>query len=411
MIVKQGQLSDYFTGVAFKQLSLVETSPETSNQHEFNGSAALKAILGLGDRKAIGARYLWLGAEQESVTADGIVSWYDARKSHPTRTEYRLYYDTNAVTELMEEGDVFFLLLRKDGSAIVVIAQAGGTALSQLLWLFGLDSQPELAFDSIEFVGRRDPGVDFAAACILDELGVEPEEQDVAEIDRLIEPFGLKFPPTKVFSELARSSLPHVSPRDDPDEALIAWIEREEQLFRRLERRLVEERLQSGFVASEDVDVDGFLQFSLGVQNRRKSRMGHALENHLEAIFEAFKLKFDRGAETENGNRPDFLFPGRREYLDKQFPADRLVMLGAKSTLKDRWRQVLSEAQRIRRKHLFTLEPSISVNQTNEMIAKELQLVVPRGLSATFQQEQQSWLWTLADFVKAAQRLQASDRG
>lgn len=36
-------------------------------------------------------------------------------------------------------------------------------------------------------------------------------------------------------------------------------------------------------------------------------------------------------------------------------------MLGAKTTIKERWRQVLEEANRIERKHLITLEPAVSV--------------------------------------------------
>ena len=75
-------------------------------------------------------------------------------------------------------------------------------------------------------------------------------------------------------------------------------------------------------------------------------------------------------------------------------------MFGAKSTLKDRWRQVLSEAARIPEKHLLTLAPGISENQTDEMRAKNLQLVIPQRLHATFRQAQQDWLMNVAEFVK-----------
>ena len=69
-------------------------------------------------------------------------------------------------------------------------------------------------------------------------------------------------------------------------------------------------------------------------------------------------------------------------------------MLGVKSTCKDRWRQVLAEADRIEYKHLLTLETSISKHQTDEMQAKNLQLVLPRGLHETYTPEQQTWLRT-----------------
>ncbi|WP_210211312.1 type II restriction endonuclease [Mesorhizobium sp. M2A.F.Ca.ET.043.05.1.1] len=115
--------------------------------------------------------------------------------------------------------------------------------------------------------------------------------------------------------------------------------------------------------------MDGFLAFSLSVQNRRKSRAGQSLEHHLEALFQARSIRFSRGAETENRNRPDFLFPGHAEYTDSGFSPDLLTMLESKSTLKDRWRQVLPEAARIPSKHLLTLEPAISENQTDQMKA------------------------------------------
>lgn len=79
-------------------------------------------------------------------------------------------------------------------------------------------------------------------------------------------------------------------------------------------------------------------------------------------------------------------------------------MLAAKTTAKDRWRQVIPEADRIHRKHLLTLEPAISPPQTQEMEQLGIQLVVPRELHATYSSEQQDWLWTLADFIYDAGR-------
>jgi hypothetical protein len=74
-------------------------------------------------------------------------------------------------------------------------------------------------------------------------------------------------------------------------------------------------------------------------------------------------------------------------------------MLGVKSTCKDRWRQVLAEADRIPSKHLFTLEPAVSDNQTAEMQAKALQLVIPEALRSSYRPAQKSWLMNLDEFV------------
>lgn len=415
--MRRGYLSDYFIAIAAKTLAGVDTSASKSNQHEVTGSKALRQILGDEDRKfprggtdnRFTATYIWLGGEQEAVSEEGRLSWYDSRANVPTRSaECRLYYQGNAVTEMMTPGDTLFVARRPDDHLLFIITPDGTTIQSQLLWLFGLTEQPGLNFEQREITPADDGEVDFAARYILDELGIEMEEPETDYLDSLISKFGLKFPKTRVFSELARSSMPDVVALDDPDAALMAWMEREELMFRRLERRIVADRIASGFSSADGADVDGFLKFSLTVQNTRKSRVGLALENHLEAIFKAYNVQYARGAETENKNKPDFLFPGQAEYRDALYPAAKLTMLGSKSTLKDRWRQVLSEAERIEVKHLLTLSPGLSENQTDEMRAKSLQLVIPSKLHETFKPGQQSWLMNMSGFLKlVAERQQA----
>jgi len=179
--------------------------------------------------------------------------------------------------------------------------------------------------------------------------------------------------------------------------------EKKEILFRTLEKHIISERLSLGF----NNDVEGFLSFSLSVQNRRKSRVGLALENHLQNVFRACRIRYQRSATTEGRSRPDFLFPGEEQYRDRTFDSLHLTMLGVKSTCKDRWRQVLAEAARIDRKHLFTLETSISTNQTGEMQANHLQLVIPRGLHDTYSSEQKTWLLDLTRFIDIIREKQA----
>ncbi|MDO4585572.1 MAG: type II restriction endonuclease, partial [Planctomycetia bacterium] len=177
---------------------------------------------------------------------------------------------------------------------------------------------------------------------------------------------------------------------------LLGWMEREEILFRTLEKYLIAERLSKGF----DSDVDGFLSFSLSIQNRRKSRVGQALENHIERLLIARDIHYDRTKITENKSKPDFIFPGIEEYHNPSFNVATLTMLGVKSTCKDRWRQVLSEAEKIKHKHLLTLEAAISENQTQEMINHQLQLIVPSGLHETYSAKQKNWLMNVSSFIE-----------
>jgi hypothetical protein len=398
-------LSSLFVGAVTKHLTLVETITSSSNQHEFQGVQALRQLLGEEDRRGIPTRFIWLSDQEGALSEAGFLSWSNVRKGKPRAAEYHLYYSTNPVTEAMRAGDLLLIALHRDGTLLAIIAR-DATSQNQLLWLFGLEPPAEKGFAIRSIDESHDPELGFAARYILDELAIEPPEPEADRCDALIERFGLVFPSTRIFSELARSSVPNVSAVDNPDGALMAWMEQEEKLFRRLERRIVANRIAEGFAGGSEVDVDGFLSFSLSVQNRRKSRVGHALENHLEAVFSAQGVRFARGAETENRNKPDFLFPGQAEYRDTDFPDDRLAMLGAKSSLKDRWRQVLSEAERIELKHLLTLEPGVSENQTAEMAAKSLQLVLPKSLHASYRPGQQAWLFSLEQFlseVKAKQ--------
>ena len=403
--MRRGQLRDYFAGAGVKRLTAVDADPERSNQHEVGTTRDMRQqFLGEVQRQEFRAIYVWLGDEQDGFTAEGTATHYDTREQQPHRApEWRLYYPSNPVTEAMREGDALFLAVTDERLLYFIVARGSSTSERQLSWLF--DLYPEGRSFVSRKVSHDEPELDFAARFILDEIGVEFEEPDADRLDAIIERFGMSFPKTAEFSDLARLTLPEARAEDDPDTALVAWLSHEEALFRRLERRIVAARLDEGFLdRGGATDVDGFLRFSLSVQNRRKSRMGQSLEHHLEAVFRAHGIGYARGVITENNQRPDFLFPGQEAY--RAAPASGykcLTMLGAKSSCKDRWRQVLAEASKIPRKHLLTLEPGISEPQTDQMAVSDLQLVVPQPIQATYTNSQRAWLWNVADFIRDVQ--------
>lgn len=403
--MQKGFLSQYFEGVAIKRLSAVEVDTSVSNQHEFNGSKPLRNLLG-NERRTYNSRFMWISGENETFSSEGKVTWYDARENHPKRTEYRLYFSNNDVMEIAREGDLLIVAKRPSDEIYIIIVPAESTIENQLLWLFGLD-EVGFSFNFQPIENGHDPEVDFVIRCILEELGIEIEEPETDYLDSILEPyFQTGFPATSEFSALARRTLKDVSPIEEPDKTLLKWMEHEEKLFKRLERHIVAKKLQHGFWKDDETDVDGFIQFSLSVHNRRKSRVGYALENHLEAIFKLHNVRYSRNQVTENNSKPDFLFPGIQYYRDPDFPASKLTMLGVKSTCKDRWRQVLTEAARIYTKHLLTLEPGISENQTDEMKANNLQLVLPQQLHVTYKPNQRCWLMDLNSFIQLVKERQ-----
>src|SRR3546814_20868065 len=81
-LMKRGMLSDHFAAFAAKRLSVVDADPEKSNQHEVTGSKELRQILGDEDRKKenrFPATYIWFGGEQEAMSEEGRLAWYDSR--------------------------------------------------------------------------------------------------------------------------------------------------------------------------------------------------------------------------------------------------------------------------------------------------------------------------------------------
>ncbi len=402
--MKAGHLSQYFTGVAVKRLSAVEADVFRSHQHEFNGVDALKKLFGPAHGKqTFPAKFVYLNDhDDDPPIADGFLTWYDARENHPTRSEHRLYFPTTTVSERAAVGDVLVLARHPDGSVLVVVAENGSTIANQVQWLFGVHDLTHPGFSVREELETEQDRIEFASRLILESIGVVVEVPEETHLDGMLKKFGARFPPTREFSAYARSTLKDVNAADGQDAAIMAWIEREEVLFRTLERHLIGDRLTAGFHG----DVDGFIAFSLSVQNRRKSRVGYALENHLEMMFAESGIRYSRTAVTENKSKPDFLFPGAAEYHDPQFSLVNLTMLGVKSTCKDRWRQVLAEANRIENKHLLTLETAISTNQTDEMQAKKLQLVLPRSLHATYTPAQRAWLLDVIAFTELVRERQ-----
>jgi hypothetical protein len=415
--MKKGYLSECFEGVAAKRLSAVEADVLRSNQHEFNGVEGLRQLLGEAKGKVpYEAKVLYLSdSENLPVIEDATFTWYDARQKAREergvmRWEHRLYFPSTTVSMLAAEGDLLVIAKRRDSGLLVIVARKESEIARQIEWLFGFAEASSSGFSVKSKLETERDRLDFVSRFILENIGVEIDVSEERFLEDMIQRFQGKFPETRVFSAYARSTLKDVSPLDDADSVLMAWMDREEVLFRTLERHLISDRLAAGFAESgrSGADVDGFLAFSLSVQNRRKSRVGRALENHIETIFKEQGIRYSRTAITENRSKPDFLFPGISEYRDPDFEQARLLMLGVKSTCKDRWRQVLAEADRIAEKHLLTLEAAISTGQTDEMKAKNLQLVLPRSLHSSYTSTQQNWLIGIADFIDLVRRKQTA---
>lgn len=183
-------------------------------------------------------------------------------------------------------------------------------------------------------------------------------------------------------------------PHRSPDERLLEGVNREYELFRRVERRLCLPEVTDGFPT-----VEAFLRLSQMILQRRKARAGRSLENHADRVFRDEGLPHEMRPKDVDGT-PDIVFPSARAYRDDRRPADRIVVLGVKTSCRDRWRQVTREARRVPEKFILTKQAPITSSQLKEMQEAGVRVVVPQGLHREFPTRDRAHVLTLAAFVE-----------
>lgn len=234
-----------------------------------------------------------------------------------------------------------------------------------------------------------------------------PENKLLLCFKKYLSELKVDFPPTIDIAENARNcfrksynvSISQII--SNPDYYLLKWIDSEYLLFRTIENERYNGRINTPFLTVQEL-----IDCANTILNRRKSRAGKSLEHHLSELFNTFHLNFETQIITEENKRPNFIFPGSECYNNKGYSADKLVFLASKTTCKDRWRQVLNEADRIKYKHLFTLQQGISTNQLAEMYKYNVKLVVPEPYLKNFPNEYKDKILTLDSFINYVSYLQ-----
>ncbi len=104
-------------------------------------------------------------------------------------------------------------------------------------------------------------------------------------------------------------------------------------------------------------------------------------------------------------------FLRRLHALGPTFPVSRLGMLALETTCKDRWRQVLNEADRtIPCTHLLTVQQGVSEAQYREMAESRIKLVVPGPLKTTFPVSVRKEVQTSGEFTDEVRKLDRPSR-
>lgn len=211
-----------------------------------------------------------------------------------------------------------------------------------------------------------------------------------------------EFPAVKVFSDATREAIIDCIAgfeRATVDKQLLRLMSEEYRLFRMVERKIFQPEVQRLFAS-----IDDFLNTALSILNARKSRAGRALENHVEHLLRKARIPFEM-RKVVDGTRPDIIIPGKAEYEDRSYPVEKLVMIGVKTTCKDRWRQVTKEAPRIEQKHILTLQEGISHKQLEDMQRSDVKLIVPKPLHKKYPKTSSVAIFEVSSFISYIKRL------
>lgn len=331
-------------------------------------------------------KVLW----QDGRTTDSRIIWY----GKGTRSEYRL-------TRFGK--DFPYRTFDNLGDLLVVIP--AGESYFRAYVLFDDDDMDEI---------QTALGVEIIDRCAAYQRGREQQAETPDEcIERQFREFVKtldKFPSTSAFSGAARAALEYCIGefiKFTADQRLTHLMEAEYRLFRLVERQICQKEIQRLFK-----DVDDFISTAQSITNRRKSRAGRALENHVAYLLRSAAIPFEPRPRIDGRVEPDILIPSKAAYEDPGFPVEHLCVVGVKTTCKDRWRQVLSEGKRIEKKHILTVQPGISSNQLAEMREHSVTLIVPQSLHKEYPRDTGINLLTVEQFIADMQsrpwtRLQA----
>lgn len=339
--------------VFMKRLAAVEIDPARSNQHEFN-AGQLRRELGLrGDPCRGAVEFLFYKADDaDPVNVTESYTLYDARRSHPRRTEWRMYYTNRGVARHARPDDLM-LLFRVDVTAtdLVAVVARRGTGVERALSRLLAGINPDDLVDP-RFVDST--VVDPETRHLLLRVRRSPEPRsDIKSYPWASHPLFQRaaaegrMPATAQMASGALRILADLGITEErPDEFMDLALRAETGLFMAIEdklgnKELVERQLKG------NLDFRAVMRFTMSYQQSRRSRRGQSLENHFLALLERLGIPYSYQCHTEPGKKPDFIFPSCGAYHDSTYPEGSLRMVGCKTRVRERHAQWLDEAARI----------------------------------------------------------------
>jgi len=115
--------------------------------------------------------------------------------------------------------------------------------------------------------------------------------------------------------------------------------------------------------------------FYKSISQSRVSRAGGSLQNHIAFILDSLHYPFEM-QKIING-KPDFILPNANLYY--KTPGE-CILVTAKRTLRERWRQIITEGFKSPQYFLITIDEKQTANNLREMAQHRIYLVVPQRI-------------------------------
>jgi EcoRII C terminal len=135
--------------------------------------------------------------------------------------------------------------------------------------------------------------------------------------------------------------------------------------------------------------VDGLPEidrYMLSAGQQRKARAGVSFEHHIERMLLDGKIPFGKQVIIQARKRPDFILPSLAHLTKSPKGKSKGLILSAKTTLRERWKQVEREMHG-RELFLGTVDENIAANAIEEMASMGINLVVPENLKKSKETE------------------------
>lgn len=116
----------------------------------------------------------------------------------------------------------------------------------------------------------------------------------------------------------------------------------------------------------------------LSASQHRKSRAGRSFEHHIGRVLRDGSISFEEQVIT-GGRRPDFVLPSKAVLNSASRAFDDALVLSAKTTLRERWKQITLENSNCGL-FLATVDDRVSAEAIEDMRNRDIFLVVPEAL-------------------------------